>query len=214
MPAQYQTVTRLFVGLTAVALAVFLIVRLLVLATSQGPAARRAELGPVVGALHVDRALPEDFAAYTLEAGSGGETLRLADFAGDTTVVLNFWATWCEPCVRELPSLIQLGRQLADTDFALVTVSYDKDWAVLGGFFDRVFNGVPRELVMARDPGADRPDALRLRFGTEKLPETWVIKDGRIVSRFVADRNWTDPLIVEYFETLVERRRRAAASTL
>jgi hypothetical protein len=66
--------------------------------------------------------------------------------------------------------------------------------------------GLPKELILARDPVGENPGSLRLAMGTEKLPETWVIRNGQILSRFVNERDWMDPAIVEYFERLLEAR--------
>ncbi len=66
--------------------------------------------------------------------------------------------------------------------------------------------GVPRELRLARDPITEESGMLRTSFGTYKLPETYVIRNGRVLARFVNARRWTDDTIVEYFERLLEVR--------
>lgn len=174
-----------------------------------GPEHRIKSLMPVINAQMVEEAVSHDQASHVLElppARSGQPATRqttLDRFDKGTLIFLNFWATWCEPCVRELPSMRALARKLAGKKFAMVAVSYDEDWETILDFF----KGAPRDLHIWRDPvqeeaGGQRP--LRLKFGTDKLPETYVIRDGKILARFVNERNWTNPTIVEYFERLLE----------
>ena len=61
-------------------------------------------------------------------------------------------------------------------------------------------------MILTRDPVGENPGSLRLKLGTEKLPETWVIRDGQLLARFVNERDWMDPAIVEYFKRLLEAR--------
>ena len=96
-----------------------------------------------------------------------------------------------------------LARKLAGKKFAMVAVSYDEDWETILGFF----GGAPKDFHVWRDPKEDDTgpnQTLRMKFGTEKLPETWVIRNGQVLARFIGERDWTDGSIVEYFERLLE----------
>ena len=64
--------------------------------------------------------------------------------------------------------------------------------------------GLPREIDLAIDPRGEEAGSLRLKFGTQKLPETYVIVDGQVLARFVNERDWTEPAMVEYFQRLLE----------
>ncbi|MGH7718474.1 MAG: redoxin domain-containing protein [Gemmatimonadaceae bacterium] len=66
------------------------------------------------------------FPPFELPALEGGDTIRLADHAGKV-VVLNFWASWCGPCRREMPQLDSLSRELAATDVAVIGLNEDVD---------------------------------------------------------------------------------------
>ncbi len=122
-------------------------------------------------------------------------------------VVLNFWATWCPPCLDELRSLYEFARVVTPLGVRVVAVSYDEDWAVL----DRVWReylgtAEPRLITWARDPaGQDgAPESMmRLRFGTEKLPETYVLAGGRVLARFVGPQDWSRPGMKRAFEATV-----------
>ena len=134
---------------------------------------------------------------------------RLASATGRNKVVLlNFWATWCPPCIDELRTLYELARTLAPAGVGVVAVSYDEDWAVQ----DRVWRehlgtAEPKYITWLRDPGGQdgEPEAMmRLRFGTEKLPETYVLVGGQIVARFIGPQDWTTPAIRQALEALAK----------
>jgi thiol-disulfide isomerase/thioredoxin len=130
--------------------------------------------------------------------GEGAPPVRLSDFSGKV-VFLNFWASYCEPCKRELPSMTRLARELGD-DVVMVAVSYDPQWEAVAKFFVQI-GGTPEGIKFVRDPLAET-DPLGTHYGTTKIPETYVIKDGRILFRFVNERNWMDPKMVQFFRAL------------
>ena len=134
---------------------------------------------------------------------------RLASAMGRHKVVLlNFWATWCPPCLDELRTLYELARIVAPSGVGVIAVSYDEDWGVQ----DRVWRehlgtAEPQYVTWLRDPaGQDgEPETMmRLRFGTEKLPETYVLVGGQIVARFVGPQNWTAPAMRQALEALAK----------
>jgi peroxiredoxin len=120
-------------------------------------------------------------------------TVSLSQFRGKP-VILNFWASWCAPCVEEMPSLVQLQKILGDK-VTIVAVSEDAD--------DKAYKQFVRDhnldLLTVRDP---KQNANSL-YGTFKFPETYVIdKDGKIVRKFIGATDWTTPDLVEYFNKL------------
>jgi len=211
----HGTVRKAFVLLSGLVLAVFFMIQSWSAVENSGPAARVQELVSAIDAELIERPVTAAQANYGVELADSGKQVRTsvaqllqAATKGDTrgVVFLNFWATWCKPCVRELPSMLELKRTMAGHNFTMLAVSYDEDWKSIGDFFRRVFGGTPRELVVARDPNASAEEqtTLKYAFGTSKLPETYVIKNGKVITRFVNERNWTDPAIVEYFKRLAE----------
>ena len=200
---------RTFVGFAVAILACFVLLQLWSAVAARGPERRVRELMPAVGAQSVDLQLTAAQLDHVLQTQPGkGQTrsgvATVRDYAEGKLLILNFWATWCEPCVRELPSMLGLRRTLADSRVRLVGVSYDDGWNTLLTFFRQMVGGMPREMDVAIDPIGEEAGSLRLAFGTRKLPETYVIVDGRVLARFVNERDWTDPAMVEYFQRLLE----------
>ncbi len=140
-----------------------------------------------------------DFTLSTLR----GETLRLSDYRRQV-VVLNFWATWCPPCIQETPSLKKFADRMAGRGVAVLSVSVDEDTKTLEEFVARYDLTFP----VARDP----EQAIASRYGTFKFPETFVLdEDGRIADKFIGAVDWQDPRINNFVLNLV---RKAERSTL
>lgn len=118
-----------------------------------------------------------------------GNPVRLEDFAGKF-VVLNFWATWCEPCIAEWPQVHRLAERLSDRDdVVVVTMSIDEDRSAIEPFLQRMSLGeTPTTLLW------DPQQKVHETFGTQKIPDTYFIgPDGRVVHVFVNTRKWGTP---------------------
>lgn len=145
-----------------------------------------------------------------------GKRFSLAAARGQV-VVVNFWASWCSPCVRELPSLVQLGRDLGKRHpgkFRIVAVSVDEQPDAVSRFFaEPPWGGLPPELVVALDPGPGevaRGFACRARSACRpeeaRIPETYVVdQQGRIVALVVGDADWSLAGPRLYLEALLSR---------
>jgi cytochrome c biogenesis protein CcmG/thiol:disulfide interchange protein DsbE len=127
---------------------------------------------------------------FTLTDGS--RTVDLAQFRG-RIVILNFWASWCPPCIEELPSLLDLQHHLPQV--TVLAISEDEDPQLYQQFL--VDNQV--DLLTLRDPSA----RIQLMYGTQKIPESYVIdRNGILRRKFVSAQNWTSPEIVDYLTKL------------
>jgi thiol-disulfide isomerase/thioredoxin len=122
----------------------------------------------------------------------GEHTVDLNKLHG-RVVVLNFWASWCAPCIEELPSLEQLQRDLPQVQ--VVAVSTDEDAAA----YERFLQQHSVSLLTVRD-GDQRSNAM---YGSFRFPETYVIdKSGMIRRKFIGPQEWTSPEIVSYLKKL------------
>ena len=135
---------------------------------------------------------PVGSSAPQFTVSDDARTVKLDDLRGHV-VVLNFWATWCIPCIEELPSLVELQRRMPQV--TVVAVSSDEDAAAYRKFLTD--NNV--NFVTVRDPSFRIP---RL-YGTVKIPETYVIdRRGVLRRKFVSAQNWTTPEIMDYLGKL------------
>ena len=122
----------------------------------------------------------------------GTTTIHLASYRGQI-VLVNFWATWCPPCVEEMPSLLQLHHDRPD--LAILAVSIDEDPDAYNRFIAR--HRV--DLTTVRDP---TQSAAKL-FHTEGWPETYIIdRQGIIRRKIVGDPDWSNPEIRSFLKSL------------
>jgi thiol-disulfide isomerase/thioredoxin len=143
---------------------------------------------------------------YALKAGAPAPPLRLRALAGQEVdlrsfagrvVLLNFWATWCPPCVEEMPSLERLNQALGKSGLVVLSVSTDEDEAALLSFLKKV----PVSFPVLRDPGG-RVGASRYR--TTGYPETFLIDGAGVIREiFVGPVQWDTPAALDHFRGLV-----------
>jgi thiol-disulfide isomerase/thioredoxin len=136
-----------------------------------------------------------------------GKPFSLADAKGQV-VFVNFWATWCPPCREEMPSMLQLGRELSARHpgkFKMVAVSVDDGWPEVRQFFaGRMPGGV--DVLLDQDQAATKAYYCAARGGCPdsfKFPETYIVDaSGKLVSYVIGPRDWSDPAALRYFERL------------
>src|SRR5204863_8336957 len=102
---------------------------------------------------------------------------------GGKVVFINFWATWCPPCVEEMPSLVRLHAKLKDDPrFALLAVSTDDGWEPVQKFF----GGKPPAMTVLLDPKG----TIAHEYGTTKFPETYIVVGGKVRGFILGPRDW------------------------
>ena len=122
----------------------------------------------------------------------GTTTVHLASYRG-SVVLLNFWATWCQPCVVEMPSLLELHRD--QPGLAVLAVSIDEDADAYSRFLVRHHI----DLITVRDPSQG---AAKL-YHTDMWPETYVIdRQGVIRRKFVGAQDWDSPEVRAFLKGL------------
>jgi cytochrome c biogenesis protein CcmG/thiol:disulfide interchange protein DsbE len=124
-----------------------------------------------------------------------GRTVTARDFGGKL-LILNFWATWCQPCVQEVPSLDVLQRQLGSKGLVVLGVSEDKDPKAYQDFLARF----RVSYMTARDPAV----AIKPRYGTVQIPESYLIDtSGKVVEKIVGEANWSSEQMIEHVQSLL-----------
>ncbi len=126
-----------------------------------------------------------------------GKAARLSDLRGKV-VVLNFWATWCPPCVEEASSLNLLQEKIAPMGGTVLGVSVDDDRAAYEQFLKTHHIDFPTY----RDTSKEIP----LQYGTKMYPETYIIaRDGRLDRKIVGAQDWTSPEMTAYFASVLKQ---------
>jgi cytochrome c biogenesis protein CcmG, thiol:disulfide interchange protein DsbE len=110
-------------------------------------------------------------------------------------VVLNFWATWCPPCVEEMPSLVQMQQKMKDKGVTVLAVSVDVD----DGAYRKFLQDHSVNLLAVRDADQKSNEL----YGTFKFPETYIIdRNGVVRRKFIGAVDWTEPDVMEYLGKL------------
>jgi cytochrome c biogenesis protein CcmG, thiol:disulfide interchange protein DsbE len=124
-----------------------------------------------------------------------GRLSQLSDLRGKV-VLLNFWASWCQPCVDEAPSLDALQKKIAPLGGTVLGVSVDENQDA----YDQFLKTYHVDYPTFRDPSKQIP----LSYGTTMYPETYVIdRDGKIDSKIVGPQDWTSPAMVAYLDSVL-----------
>lgn len=149
-----------------------------------------------------DQLFPVDIGSsapdFRARAVDGSNAVRaLADYRGKV-LVLNIWATWCEPCKVEMPSFQQLHQLMTNTDLRIVAVSVDD---AVGADSVRAYAtamGLTFEVLLDSTHTIDRD------YQATGYPETFVIaRDGSIRKKWIGPANWTSPANVTLLRELL-----------
>jgi peroxiredoxin len=114
-----------------------------------------------------------------------GKTVSRDSFGGKI-LVLNFWASWCPPCVTETPSLEQFAREFGPQGVVVLGISQDRREDRYRQFIEHFHI----TFETARDPGAD----IAASYGTFQIPETYLIdRNGKVIEKVISNQDWMDP---------------------
>ncbi len=135
----------------------------------------------------------KDF-ALTLD----GRPAHLSDLRGKV-VLLNFWASWCQPCVDEAPSLNLLQQRIAPLGGTVLGVDagVDESEAAYEAFLKTYSVGFPTYF--------DASKHIALDYGTTMYPETYVIdRHGRLDRKIIGPQDWTSPAMMAYLDSVLK----------
>ena len=174
----------------------------------------------------LEKLMPSDFEKFQLHAeprpfrdktfqNAKGEEIDLHEFDGGLTMV-NFWATWCPPCLKELPGMERLQAELGDEGLTIVPISLDRGGLKKAGTFWK------RKKFTAMGLYADPDKDLAQNMGVIGLPVTAILgPDGREIGRLIGEAEWDSEEAQAMLEFLIEAtkpsdpdRTEASASTL
>lgn len=135
-----------------------------------------------------------------------GESRALSSYRGQP-LLLNIWATWCPPCVREMPALERVHRQLGKEGLRIVAVSVDaapgaiNTWGRPGGDIEEFMRAQGITFEVLWDPSGE----IETAYGLQGLPTTFLIdREGRIRERVTGWREWDDAATVATLRRLLE----------
>jgi thiol-disulfide isomerase/thioredoxin len=132
-----------------------------------------------------------------------GTPLKLSSYQGKV-VVLNFWASWCPPCVAETPYLNALQRHIESGGGLVLGVNVDEDPDAYQKFLVQHAVAFPTW----RDPTVQGTSSkIALDYGTSVYPETYVIdRHGKIARKIIGEQRWDSPEMLAYFDALLAEK--------
>jgi cytochrome c biogenesis protein CcmG, thiol:disulfide interchange protein DsbE len=130
---------------------------------------------------------------FTVQAN--GRDFHLSDLRGKV-VVLDFWASWCTPCVEEAASLNALQQRIASRGGTVLGISWDDDPSAYQKFLTEHQVSFPTYIDSGKKIGTN--------YGTSLIPEAYLIsRDGRIARKIVGEQDWTSPELSAAIDTLL-----------
>lgn len=148
-----------------------------------------------------------------------GRTVSPEGLKGQT-VLLNFWATWCAPCLQELPHLAALARRIKDQPVVLVLVSVDRNWSEIENMADDIQSAHPAKagpwkdavlllqgqienVILLLDPSEKTAHT----YGTRKYPETYLIDpQGNLKTKFTGPKAWGNAAAIDYLGSALSQK--------
>jgi peroxiredoxin len=127
-----------------------------------------------------------------------GAEVKLSDLRGNL-VFLNFWATWCPPCVSEMPEMELMNRAFKDRKFQMVAISVDSDWNAVEKFYKDHNLTLPAYL--------DAGQKISSKYNVFKYPETFVIdRNGHVLKHYIGEQRWAGTQLMASFDALIKQQ--------
>lgn len=141
----------------------------------------------------LDPAQPAPEAVLVME---DGRQVTLAELTRGQLTVVNLWATWCMPCMREMPSLDRLRQVVASEDITVLAISEDATLEQARAF-------LIREKLIGLGLYHDPRGRLAQAFGVQGLPSTYILQaSGRVVARLEGEAEWDSPTLIAHLKSL------------
>ena len=135
--------------------------------------------------------------AFQLEDTNGNQ-VSLSDLRGKV-VLVNFWATWCPPCIEEMPSMDMLNKVMAGYDFVMLAINTEENGrSTVADFLKKTPYNFP---ILYDDKGV-----VQKRYGVFKFPESFIVgKDGIVAEKIIGPLDWSSPNTITYLKNLARR---------
>ena len=158
--------------------------------------------GTVLAREGMDRSEPAVTATEFTLMSSDGTDIKLSDYAGQFLLV-NFWATWCPPCVKEMPALDNLHKHFVESNFKVLGVHAGPALATVKTFLEK--NTVQFDIVI------DKKMELS-SWGVTGLPTTFLVSpDGKIIYKAVGEREWDSDNMIQFIQAIVTKHKQLAS---
>ncbi len=150
---------------------------------------------PTDGTVRSFKPLPQPLVVPAISFLDGdGKATSIEAFRGKL-VLLNVWATWCGPCIRELPGLDRLQKKFSDTDLVVLPVSTDQEGIAASRPYYQYLK--IQNLGLYNDPGS----ALGVFFPMDVVPASFIIdRHGKVISFLRSYVDWDEPLASEMIQ--------------
>lgn len=149
------------------------------------------------------QAAPRNFVAMNRPAPSGfifqdinDKEMSIDPYLGQSVMIINFWATWCPPCVKEMPGLEKLAATLDKNKYRVITIAVQNEKADITGFFKRQnITHLPTYMDPKMTGGR--------YFGLRGLPSTVIINSGgHIVGMVQGELDWAAPETIDWIKSI------------
>lgn len=128
---------------------------------------------------------------------TNGKPVTLSALRGKI-VLVNFWATWCPPCIEEMPSMEKLYEVMAGDDFVMLAINTEENGrTIVPAFLKKTPYTFP---ILYDDKGV-----VQKLYGVYKFPESFIIrKDGSVAEKIIGPLDWASPDTLAYFRALTK----------
>ena len=170
--------------------------------SSEKPQTGNNNLPPLTGSMHkftLQKSLKPASKLYLLNQDN--TRVFLSDYQGKV-VLINFWATWCAPCIREMPSLSRLQKARSNADFNIIALSQDQEgWAAILPFIRK--NGFTNLTIWL-----DQKAKVARDFGIEGIPTSILLgRSGQIIGTLKGTAEWDAPEALALIDFYLKKRK-------